>query len=312
VPNSSASDVSLGSGSSSVSFSQAIAGLTPATTYYYCAITRNTYGTTYGAVLSFATLAAAPTAVTSSATSLTGTTATLNGVTNPGGAATTGWFRYATASPGTCNDSFGTRTPAMGGAAIPAGNGSASFSQVATGLNPGTTYYYCAITQNAVGMAFGAVQTFTTPLPPTVTTTAATNQTNSSAFLNGTGNPNGATTTGYFRYSTVNPGVCDDVFGTRAPANGGSALGNGNGAVSFSQQITGLSAGTPYYYCAIAQSAEGTAFGAVLTFTTATVPTTSTNPATAVTATVATLNGQLHRRVRRAPAGLEPLGYDDR
>ena len=41
--------------------------------------------------------------------------ATLNGTANPNGAATTGWFRYATTNPGTCNDSFGTRAPASGG-----------------------------------------------------------------------------------------------------------------------------------------------------------------------------------------------------
>ena len=35
----------------------------------------------------------------------------LIGTANPNGAATLAWFRYSTVSPGTCNDSFGTRAP---------------------------------------------------------------------------------------------------------------------------------------------------------------------------------------------------------
>src|SRR5262249_40984935 len=154
-----------------------------------------------------------------------------------------------------------------------------------------TTYYYCAIAQNAVGMSFGSVVSFTTPTPPAVTTNAASSLTSTSAYLNGAANPNGAATTGWFRYAPTNPGDCDDVFGTRAPVRGGTNLGSGSSAVAYSQQITGLSAGTTYYFCAIAMSAEGTAFGAILSFTTPTAPVTTTNAATLVTATTATLNG---------------------
>ena len=291
APPLSSSDSLLGSGTSDVAFSRAITGLTPATTYYYCAIVYNSYGTAYGSIQQLTTLAQAPTATTNAATLLTGTTAQLNGSSNPGGAATTGWFRYATASPGTCNDSFGTRTPSMGGSSLGAGNGAVSFSQAATGLTPGTTYYFCAIAQNSVGTAFGSVLQLTTPLPPVVATNAASNLTNTGAQLNGSGTPNGSTTTGYFRYSATNPAACDDVFGTRAPATGGTNLGSGYSAQGFAQQISGLSAGTTYYFCAIAQSAEGTSFGAVLSFTTPTAPTATSNAATLVTATSATLNG---------------------
>ncbi|HZF52190.1 MAG TPA: hypothetical protein VE093_26230, partial [Polyangiaceae bacterium] len=291
APAAAASDSPLGSGSSDVAFSRSITGLLPATTYYYCALGRNAYGTTFGAVMSFTTLANPPSVTTGSATLLTGTTAQLNGSANPGGSPTTAWFRYATLSPGTCNDSFGTRAPAMGGSALGSGIATTSFSQGITGLQPATTYYYCAIAQNAVGTTFGSVLTFTTPSPPTVTTSAASSVTNTSAILNGAANPNGSATTGYFRYSTVNPGTCDDMFGSRAPTSGGSALGSGNANVSFSQQVTGLSAGTTYYYCAIASSFEGTAFGSVLSFTTPNAPVTTTAAATLVTSTSATLNG---------------------
>ncbi|MBE7451667.1 MAG: hypothetical protein HS111_23080 [Kofleriaceae bacterium] len=291
APSSSASDTPLGAGTSPVAYSRGISGLTPNTTYYFCALAGNTYGTGFGAVLSFTTLATAPVVTTNSPTLLTGATAQLNGAANPGGADTTAWFRYATASPGTCNDSFGTRAPGAGGAALGSGTTSQVFSQAIAGLSPATTYYVCAIAQNAVGTSVGAVVSFTTPAPPTVTTTAATSIGNTTATLNGSANPNRATTTGWFRYSSTDPGTCNDSFGSRAPTSGGSNLGAGSTAQPFGQPLSALSAGTTYYYCAIASNSEGMAFGDVLSFTTAGPPTVTTSAATLVTASSATLNG---------------------
>lgn len=65
-----------------------------------------------------------------------------------------------------------------------------------------------------------------TQSPPTVTTDAATNVATSTATLNGSANPNGATTTGWFRYSTTNPGSCNDTFGTRTPSGNSAAWYN--------------------------------------------------------------------------------------
>ncbi len=103
---------------------------------------------------------------------------------------------------------------------------------------------------------------------PNVTTNTATPVGSTTATLNGTGNPNGFATTGYFRYSTVSPGTCNDTFGTRAPAAGGTALGSGSAGVAFNQANSSLTAGTVYFYCAIANNSGGTAFGAVQQFTT--------------------------------------------
>jgi hypothetical protein len=88
----------------------------------------------------------------------------LNGTANPNGAATTGWFRYGTASPGTCNDSFGTRAPAAGGSALGAGRATSSSCKASQGSCAGTTYYVCAIASNSVGTSVGTVLSFTTPL----------------------------------------------------------------------------------------------------------------------------------------------------
>ncbi|HZV69210.1 MAG TPA: DUF1566 domain-containing protein [Saprospiraceae bacterium] len=286
------SGTSLGSGLSPVSYPQAITGLIPATTYYYWAIVSNSAGTTFGGVLAFTTPASPPSTTTTSATLLVGTTATLNGSANPNNGTTTGWFRYSTVSPGTPNDSFGTRAPSSGGTSLGSGISPVPFSEPITGLLPATTYYYCAIASNPTGTTFGSLQTFIIPTAPAAVTNAATLVTSTLATLNGSGNPNGATTTSWFRYSTTNPGTGDDVTGTRAPASGGTLLGSGTSPVPYPQAITGLIPATTYYYWAIVSNAVGTSFGSVMSFTTpASPPTTTTNSATLLIGTSATLNG---------------------
>ena len=64
----------------------------------------------------------------------------------------------------------------------------ALIARTASGLSPGTTYYVCAIAQNAIGTSFGAVLSFTTlPSVPAVSTNSATLLTGATAQLNGTG-----------------------------------------------------------------------------------------------------------------------------
>ncbi|MBK7393706.1 MAG: hypothetical protein IPI64_10470 [Chloracidobacterium sp.] len=296
---------SLGAGTAAVAYSNAISSLLPGNTYYYCGIASNSLGTRFGAVLSFTALAEAPTVTTNAATLITKVTATLNGTANPGGAATTGWFRYSTTDPGTCNDTFGIRAPASGGSSLGSGNSAMAFSQAITGLSPAITYYYCAIASNTIGTSFGTVMSFSASAgEPSVTTNAATLVTATTATLNAAANPNGLATTGWFRYSTTDPGTCDDTFGTRAPASGGTALGAGTSAVAYSNAISSLLPGTTYYYCGIASNSLGTSFGAVLSFTTlAALPVVTTNAATAVTQTTATLDGSAN------PGGAATTGW---
>ena len=116
--------------------------LQPGTTYYTCTLANNQFGTGVSAIVTFTTPPALPSVVTNAASVITSTGATLNGSANPGGGATTGWFRYSATNPGSCNDTFGTRAPAMGGANLGSANTSNPFSQAITGLAQGTTYYY--------------------------------------------------------------------------------------------------------------------------------------------------------------------------
>ena len=112
----------------------------------------------------------------------------------------------------------------------------------------------------------GSILNFVASGPPIVITDTVTGVTANSATLNGTVNPNGNTATAWFRYSSTNPGICNDAFGTRAPSAGGFSAGSGTSNIGYSNAITGLSVGTTYYYCAIAQNSAGTSVGSVLTF----------------------------------------------
>ena len=61
---------------------------------------------------------------------------------------------------------------------------------------------------------------------------------------------------------TSNPTTCNDTFGTRFPATGGTMLSAGGAASAVMQNVTGLLQGTTYWVCAIATNVSGTAFGA--------------------------------------------------
>ena len=94
---------------------------------------------------------------------------------------------------------------------------------------------------------------------PTVTTKPASAIGTTTATLNGSANPNGASTSGWFRYGTT-PGPCNATFGT---ATATTALGSGSTAVNYSRGLTGLTVGQIYYFCAVASNSTGTTYGQI-------------------------------------------------
>lgn len=94
---------------------------------------------------------------------------------------------------------------------------------------------------------------------PAVTTEAATSVTKTGATLNGTLNPEGAETKYYFEYGT------SETYATKtAEASAGSGTGN----VKVSKALTGLTAGTRYYFRIVATNSTGTGDGAGESFST--------------------------------------------
>jgi hypothetical protein len=260
---------SLSVSATSPGFFQGISNLLFGTTYQFHAVLSNKLGLVTGANQSFTT--AGPSVQTLPATGVDATVATLNGTGNPSGASL--WFQWGTTT------NYGNLTPAQ-----VVTTGGASFSQGLTGLSPNTTYQFSAVVSNNIGTVIGSNQTFTTLSPLTATTLAASGVGTNSATLNGTANSGGANTIAYFEFGTTTN------YGT-ITAN--QTLGSGSNGTNFSQFITGLAGGVTYHFHAVATRNGSIAPGADQTFTTLALPFVATLPASAVTASNATLNGSV-------------------
>ncbi|MBK9356356.1 MAG: hypothetical protein IPN08_03035 [Bacteroidales bacterium] len=118
---------------------------------------------------------------------------------------------------------------------------------------------------------------------PTVTTLAATAVAAPNATLNGTVNPNGLATTYYFQW-----GTSTSYTNTTTTTSAGS----GTSAVAVSANITGLVAGTTYYFRLVATNSDGTAYGTDLSFTPGAAVLTTT-AATSVTMNSAVSGGNI-------------------
>src|SRR4029453_16418178 len=136
-------------------------------------------------------VAASPTVMTGSITSVSTTRATANGTVNPNGQAAKWYFEFGTTT------SYGRKT-----ATTSAGSGTANVHVSASlaGLAPGTAYHYRLGAANAAGTKRGAGGIFTTLAAPVVATGSVRSVTSTSATLTGTVDPNGRPTTWYVDY----------------------------------------------------------------------------------------------------------------
>ena len=207
-------------GTSSTTESGALSGLTPGTEYYFQIEATNSAGTTYGSVLNFTTPAAAPTATTNAATSVSGTGATLNGSVNAEGASTTVTYCYSTSSS-LSNCVGGTVTTVNGSTTPVTGNTNTAETAALTGLTPNTEYFFQIKAVNSVGTTYGAVLNFTTRVAPAATTSAASGTTATTSTLNGSVNAENASTTVSFCYSTSSLTNCSGATTVSAPPGHG-------------------------------------------------------------------------------------------
>ena len=237
------------------------------------------YGGQNGAIYHFGlnlSVAGPPIVVTTAATVITGTSATLNGTVNANGNNTTVSFNYGlTAAYG---------STIAGVPVTVTGNTVTNVSAAISGLANNTTYHYQVVGVNSSGTMNGNDMTFTTlGPPPTVVTTAATGIGLTTATVNGTINANSASTAVTFQYGlTVAYG--STVAGVPSPVTG-------NTVTNVSAALAGLLANTTYHYRVVGVNTGGTSNGNDMTFTTAGPPIVVTNPATNIGNTTATLNG---------------------
>jgi phosphodiesterase/alkaline phosphatase D-like protein len=240
-------------GTTDTGVTSTIGGLIASTTYHYRVVAQNAFGTTNGADMTFLTAGNAPNATTDAATSISSSSATLNGTVNANSDSTTVTFEYGTTT------AYGTTATASPSPVT--GNTDTAVSYALTGLTDNVTYHYRVVGQNAYGTSNGADMTFTTDTIsiPTVSTTSISNITTSSATSGGdvtNGGLGTVTARGVCWSTSPNPTISD------------STTSDGSGTGSFTSSITGLTPNTTYYVRAYATNSSGTGYGAERVFTT--------------------------------------------
>jgi hypothetical protein len=205
-------------------------------------------------------LAAPPEApATKPASSVAGTSATLNGELNPGKSATTGYhFEYN--SNGSCTEGFTTEPGSE------ATGEKLEVSTPVTGLVGSTEYTFCVVAthleEEVTESTFGPPLTFSTlATAPVVASESSSAITPFGATLEAQINPeNQPTTSCVFEYGETT------AYGTSAECE--PALLEGSAEQLASAHLTGLKAATSYHYRVVVENATGETKGADGEFTT--------------------------------------------
>jgi len=152
-----------------------------------------------------------------------------------------------------------------------------------TGLTTETSYHYRVVLTTANGTKKGSDQTYLPHAVAGLTTEPATSVERNCATVNGTFNGNGEDTHYDFEWGT------EKSYGNSTPS---TDAGSGSGSQHVSYKLCGLQVQTVYHYRIVASNAVGTSRGLDASFETlAAVENLTTEPASGITATTATLNG---------------------
>jgi hypothetical protein len=151
----------LAAGTSVVSVSATLPGLSFGTTYYFRVVASNSSGVSKGSIGNFSTSAQKPTVTTLPADNVTSTSATLHGQVNPNLLATDAWFEYG-------SDATLATFSKSPDAPIGSGSGVVPTSFVITGQPFGGTVYFRAAARNAAGEQKGLIDNVSMLNPPPV------------------------------------------------------------------------------------------------------------------------------------------------
>jgi hypothetical protein len=264
---------SAGSGTSPVSVSARLTGLTAGVTYHFRLVAANDAGTSRGADRSFRT-DRAPAVATGGADSITISSVRVNGTVDPRGRSTAAWFEYGTTT------SLGSRT-----GEFDAGFATRSTRHYAqlTGLQPATRYHYRIVARSDAGTTAGQVRSFTTSAGP-LAITGTPRPSGASVVLTGTVDPVGRATSWWFE---VGPTTS---YGTTTVVR---SAGSGRGAVAVQETVAGLAPATEYHVRLVARSSAGTSRGLDVAFRTAGAPTVGRATVSAVSLTRARIDADV-------------------
>jgi hypothetical protein len=204
----------LSSTSDALAFRQTLKNLQPHTTYYFRFVGYRAVAgapNVNGDVKTFTTTGDATTppqstitATTGDATSLTSTSAVLNGTVSSNAGPLAGWFEWGTTT------SLGMKSDAQ-----TTNDSKLTLTQTLNGLQPGTTYYFRAVGYAAGGSVPGEVHTFTTPKATTTTVNIPDVEegTIRSGYVVITPDSNSGAPTPMFTFGTVSGGVVQSQAG---------------------------------------------------------------------------------------------------
>ncbi len=257
------------SGSGAGDFSLSVTNLEYPVTYYVRAYAIQAGETVYGNVVSFTTNQHTTTVATSAVTNIASTQATFNASISDAGlpAYTERGFCYSTDS----NPSIATNRRQV------SGNGTGNFSLQVTDLQYPVTYYVCAYAIQDGNAVYGNTVSFTTEFRSvTVSTSAATDISTTSAKLNGVINDVGspAYTQRGFCYSSTNP---TPTISNDKVVQHVSFAGN------YKETVSNLQEGTTYYVRAFAVQDNQYTYGNTISFTTNSEPSVRTDAVTSLT-----------------------------
>ena len=260
-------------------FVSELTGLAVSTFYYYRAYATNEKGTCYGEELQFMTSIQAPMVKTLEVVAHGDNAIKVKAevVTDGSKEVTERGVCWSTSAEPTLDDEFVTN-----------GSGIGAYTCKIENLQPNTTYQVRAFARNEVGLGFGEVLSYTTGatiVKPTVNTVEVTNVTAVSArCLANVSNNGGAEVT--------DRGVCWSK--TPTPTLSDHHASSGTGVGSYEVEMTSLSPHTVYYARAYATNIKGTAFGEVVSFTTADgLPVVNTASVSNITGNSATGGGEV-------------------
>ena len=218
-----------------------------------------------------------PEASTEAPTSVTDTSAVLNGSVNPGGVAATYQFQYGATT------SYGSVIPAS---AEPVGSDSTTHqvSTELTGLAPGSTYHYRIVARNVNGATYGEDHVLYVHGSPTVVSALARFIAQGSVELAGSVETHGLDTQAHLEYGT------STAYGESGPSKD---LGSEGSGTVYAEIEEGLAINTLYHFRVVASNSDGTVYGPDEEFRTAPVATISEEAALVITSSSSTLSAMV-------------------